>query len=94
MPVTRTGTSIGSGLRAWRRAKASMRWVSEVPRWAAIRVKYMDGEGKWVEEKHTGFAARIFQHEIDHLSGTLYVDRMSNMRTLMTHQEFMRRIVK
>ena len=66
----------------------------QVPRWAAIRIKYMDEVGKWVEEKHTGFAARIFQHEIDHLNGTLYVDRMPDMRTLMSHKEFIKRVVR
>ncbi|OGY98843.1 MAG: peptide deformylase [Candidatus Liptonbacteria bacterium RIFCSPHIGHO2_01_FULL_57_28] len=66
----------------------------EVPRWNVIKVEYTNGAGKGVREKHTGFIARVFQHEIDHLNGLVYVDRMTDMRTLMTHKEFMGRIVK
>jgi peptide deformylase len=66
----------------------------QVPRWASIRVKYMNEKGERVAEKYDGFAARVFQHEIDHLNGVVYIDRMPNMKTLMTHQEFMQRIIK
>ena len=34
MPSTSVARSTGSGFSSWRRAKASMRWVSEAPRWA------------------------------------------------------------
>lgn len=47
-----------------------------VPRARAIRVEYLDerGEGRSVEA--SGWYARILQHEIDHLQGALYLDRM------------------
>jgi peptide deformylase len=54
-----------------------------VPRARCVRVTCLDerGESKVIEA--TGWYARILQHEIDHLSGTLYIDRMRT-RTLTT----------
>lgn len=42
----------------------------------AIRIQYLDREGKVIEENIEGFTAVIFQHEIDHLNGILYPDRL------------------
>jgi len=39
-----------------------------------VRAQTLDGER--VEREAEGFLARIFQHEIDHLAGTLFVDRL------------------
>ena len=36
----------------------------------------------------TGFTAIIFQHEIDHLEGTLYIDRISDKSNLYTEEEY------
>jgi len=47
-----------------------------VPRWQAVRVSGVDAEGRPVALRLEGWPARIMQHELDHLNGTLYVDRM------------------
>jgi peptide deformylase len=47
-----------------------------VPRWQAVRVSGVDAEGRPVSLRLEGWPARIMQHELDHLDGTLYVDRM------------------
>ena len=47
-----------------------------VPRWRAVRVSGVDAEGRPVALRLEGWPARIMQHELDHLNGTLYVDRM------------------
>ena len=47
-----------------------------VPRARTIRVKYLDEHGEPQSVEATGWYARILQHEIDHLQGTLYIDRM------------------
>jgi len=47
-----------------------------VPRFAKVRVRYQDGEGKTCEIEREGAIARCLQHEIDHLDGILYIDRM------------------
>lgn len=51
-----------------------------VSRATSIKVKAFVLKSKWeiVEEKHTGYIARIFQHEVDHLNGKLFVDRVTD----------------
>jgi peptide deformylase len=66
----------------------------QVPRWSEIAVEYMNEKGQKVKERCGSFLARVFQHEIDHLDGLVYVDRMTDMKTLMTYKEFMKRIIK
>ncbi len=54
-----------------------------VPRALQARVECLNHEGKPMTIQADGWYARILQHEIDHLHGTLYVDRMYS-RSLMT----------
>ena len=48
-----------------------------VARAADIRVRYCNVLGDIIEKNFSGFPARIVQHEIDHLDGILFVDRIS-----------------
>ena len=52
----------------------------EVPRFSRIRYRGLDGEGNRIERDASGFHARVVQHEIDHLDGVLYPERMTDMR--------------
>ena len=54
-----------------------------VPRYRQVRVECLDEKGNPRTIEATGWYARILQHEIDHLLGHLYVDRMHS-RTLTT----------
>jgi peptide deformylase len=54
-----------------------------VPRAQAVTVDALDHNGDPVKIEATGWYARILQHEIDHLDGTLYIDRM-HTRTFTT----------
>ena len=47
-----------------------------VPRTHTVRVEYLDEQGEPRSVDADGWYARILQHEIDHLHGTLYIDRM------------------
>jgi peptide deformylase len=47
-----------------------------VARARAVRVTCLDERGKHKVIEASGWYARILQHEIDHLNGTLYIDRM------------------
>ena len=51
-----------------------------VKRHSSIKVKFMDIEGNEHEIKARGYLARIFQHEIDHLDGLLFLDRLVSRR--------------
>jgi len=46
-----------------------------------IRLRAQNPAGEWVEYAMEGFEARAAQHEIDHLDGTLFVDRVVSRRT-------------
>lgn len=57
---------------------------AEVYRPARIRVRYRDDTFAEKELEADGLLARVLQHEIDHLNGKLFIDRVSGMkRTLM-----------
>jgi peptide deformylase len=47
-----------------------------VSRTHAVRVEYLDEQGEARSVDASGWYARILQHEIDHLQGSLYIDRM------------------
>jgi len=53
-----------------------------VPRHLKIRYRGIDAEGEPIERVATGFHARVVQHEVDHLDGILYPERMSSLRML------------
>ncbi|HEY1434091.1 MAG TPA: peptide deformylase [Thermoanaerobaculia bacterium] len=53
-----------------------------VPRFEAIRVRAIDRSGKPVTFEASGYHARVLQHEIDHLDGLVYLDRMRDMKSL------------
>lgn len=53
-----------------------------VSRPVSVKIKALDREGNEVHEKYAGYVARIFQHEIDHLEGKVFVDRVSNANNL------------
>ena len=53
----------------------------------AVRVRYLDRDGTPQDEVKRGLTAGTFQHEVDHLDGTLIVDRI-DPRTLSTWDQF------
>ncbi|MGC4105542.1 MAG: peptide deformylase [Thermomicrobiales bacterium] len=57
-------------------------WIGEVPRAEAVTVKAVDMDGRQIRIKASGRLAVVLQHEIDHLDGILYTDRMTDMSTL------------
>jgi peptide deformylase len=61
--------------------------VSLVPRARKVKVECLDEHGQPRVIRASGWYARILQHEIDHLSGTLYVDRMRS-RSLCSLDNF------
>ena len=62
-------------------------WVGEVARHETVVVKGRNRRGKEVRIKSAGFTARAFQHEIDHLNGVLFIDRLTNLDTLRRVEE-------
>jgi len=59
----------------------------EVKRFAAVTVKGLNRHGQPMTVKAKGWLARIFQHEIDHLDGVLFVDRAERVWQTEGQQE-------
>lgn len=59
-----------------------------VPRATHIRYRGTTLDGERLEREARGFHARVVQHEVDHLEGVLYPQRMTDMRTLMFESEW------
>jgi len=59
-----------------------------VPRHHAVEIEFTTRDGRRMRAELTGFIARIFQHEFDHINGRVYVDRVKDTRTFMTESEF------
>jgi len=51
-----------------------------VPRYKSIRYKGYDQYGELIEREASGFHARVVQHELDHLDGILYPQRIEDMK--------------
>lgn len=63
-------------------------YVGEVARAEKIRVRAQDRFGRKIRLRLAGWTARIFQHEIDHLNGILYIDKLTEKENFWTEEEF------
>ncbi len=52
-------------------------WIANVKRFETVTVKGRDRQGREVRLKADGLLGQAFQHEIDHLDGVLFIDRVS-----------------
>jgi peptide deformylase len=55
-------------------------YAAEVLRPYSIKVEGLDGDGNTVAAPAYGLLARLIQHEVDHLDGILFIDRISQMK--------------
>ncbi len=62
----------------------------EVTRAMHIRVQAWDREGNEIDEEIHGITAGTYQHEVDHLLGTVFLDKVKDPRSLCTLTEFQR----
>jgi len=65
-----------------------------VPRYKTIDIEYIGRDGKPQQQTLTDFVARIFQHELDHLDGKVFLDRVETTHDLMTEQEYQKQVVE
>jgi peptide deformylase len=79
----------GTDMRVYEEGCLSMPEIfAEVVRPAMVRVRYLDPEGKVVEEELRGHAATVAQHEIDHLNGVMFIDHISRLKRDMLIRKF------
>ncbi|WP_027418251.1 peptide deformylase [Crocinitomix catalasitica] len=55
----------------------------EVMRKPKIKISYYDQDWNYLEEEYEGYAARIIQHEYDHVDGILFTDHLSPLKKRM-----------
>jgi peptide deformylase len=65
-----------------------------VPRHRTIRVRFQTRDGVALETEYEGFFARVFQHEVDHLDGMVFLDRVQSTQDLVTEKEWQRIIAQ
>jgi peptide deformylase len=63
-------------------------YYEEVERPTAVRVQYLDREGKPQEIEASGLLATCLQHEIDHINGVLFIDHISKLKRDMIVKKF------
>jgi peptide deformylase len=61
-----------------------------VPRHKYIRATYRDRNNNLVKEDFLDFAARVFQHEYDHINGVVFLDRVESSLEIITENEYMK----
>ena len=61
----------------------------EVKRSNKIKIEYYDENFNFHEEEYEGFAARVIQHEYDHLDGVLFTDHVSPIRKQLLKSKLM-----
>lgn len=61
-----------------------------VRRFSEVNVRATDEKGKSFELKATGLLARIIQHEVDHLNGIVFIDRVKSTRRLLGREEYIK----
>lgn len=73
-----SGGSLKSGLFA------------KVPRYKKIELEYRDEKGRKQQKTFEDLPAHIIQHEVDHLNGILFVDRVKDTKTFITYNEYLK----
>jgi len=61
---------------------------AEVPRHTEVTVNFLDEHGVEHTETETGLLAEIIQHEVDHLHGIMFVDRIVDTKTYKTRENY------
>ncbi len=65
-------------------------WLA-VKRPAVIKVKYQNSKGDIIEAGMSGLIARCFQHELDHLNGVCFIDKVSQMKLQLAMKKLKKR---
>lgn len=63
---------------------------AKVPRYKKVELKYRDEKGRQQQKIFEGLPAHIIQHEVDHLNGMLFVDRVKDTKTFITYSEYLK----
>jgi peptide deformylase len=65
-----------------------------VPRAQSVTVTALDGKGKKFTLTAKGLLAAVIQHEVDHLNGIVFLDRLPDMKSLMSREEYIKKLLR
>lgn len=66
---------------------------AKVPRYKKLRLRWHNEKGEAQDGVFDGFQSHVIQHEIDHLHGVLFVDKVIDTTSYMTASEYRKRVV-
>jgi len=78
----------GGQVKGWEGCLSVPGWRGLVPRDRTVAVQYLDRTGQSNQQVFSDFVARIIQHELDHLEGKLFLDRITDPNDLITEQVY------
>ena len=61
---------------------------AKVPRYPSVELSFTDETGAQHQKVFDGLVAHVIQHEVDHLNGILFVDKVKDPKTFMTNAEY------
>jgi peptide deformylase len=67
-------------------------YVGDVSRWKEIRIRALDEFGNPLELCVDGLSARVIQHEIDHLDGVMFVDKLPPLKRDIVKRKLKKKI--
>lgn len=73
---------------------ASNTLFAQVPRYKKVRLTWYDQQARRHSKILEGLPAHVAQHEVDHLNGILFVDKVKDPRTFMMTSEYRKRVVR
>ena len=72
----------------WEGCISGLELYAQVPRYKKLRLTWMDEQAHEHEQDFDGFIAHVLQHEVDHLNGILYVDKIRDTKSIITIREY------
>lgn len=80
----------GDKIEEWEGCISGTELYAKVPRYKRVRLRWHDEQAHVHEQDFDGFLAHAIQHEVDHLNGILFVDKVEDTKSYKTFKEYMK----
>jgi len=80
----------GEKVEEWEGCISGTELYAKVPRYKRVRLRWQDEQAHVHERDFDGFLAHVIQHEVDHLNGILFVDKVQDTESYKTFKEYMK----
>jgi peptide deformylase len=78
----------GKKIAEWEGCISGPDMYGKAMRYPKVRLRWLDGHAHPHQKTFEGLVAQVIQHEVDHLNGILFVDRVKDPKTYMTFSEY------